>query len=93
MVVEADPVDLEGLETEFLQTRYIVLEAETEREAMRHVQGSDPHLVMLNFHLPRTNVRRLCEKPLPVSIVEKRVKALLGQRAAASSFPPAEAAS
>lgn len=48
MVVEADPVDLEGLETEFLQTGYIVLEAETEREAMRHVKGSDPHLVILN---------------------------------------------
>ena len=123
LVVESDPYTRRTLKR-ILQTWYIVLEAETEREAMRHVQGSDPHLVMLNFHLPRTNVRRLCEKirlrgtsaasespqqgppilllvdsaeslsmaqvhelgandriykPLPVSIVEKRVRSLLAQ--------------
>ena len=125
LVVESDPYTRSTLKR-ILQPGYFVLEAATAREALRHVQDADPHLVLLNVHLPRTNIRRLCAKirrrgapaaseappgppilllansaeslslaqvhalgaedriykPLPVSIVEQRVKALLAQRAA-----------
>ena len=109
-----------------LQAHYVILEAENQRDALRLARESRPNLVMLNFHLPRTNIGKLCAKireeagvgaesgeprvessrlpiilllespetiglsqlralgaddriykPLPVSIVEKRVKDLL----------------
>jgi DNA-binding response OmpR family regulator len=115
-----------------LQARYIILEAENQRDALKLVKESRPNLVILNFHLPRVNIGRLCGrireeaaeeyqtngalpiilvvespdtinkteivsigaddriyKPLPVSIVEKRVKDLLDRRQSWENSLPA----
>jgi hypothetical protein len=45
-----------------LQAHYVILEAENQRDALRLARESKPNLVMLNFHLPRTNIGRLCAK-------------------------------
>jgi len=61
LVVEPDPYIRKTLKR-ILQAWYIVLEAENERETMQHVGHSAPHMVILNSHLPRTNIKKLYEK-------------------------------
>jgi PleD family two-component response regulator len=43
-----------------LESRYQVFEAASRHEANQRVGECVPDLVILDFHLPRTNVRRLC---------------------------------
>jgi FlaA1/EpsC-like NDP-sugar epimerase/DNA-binding NarL/FixJ family response regulator len=45
-----------------LQGRYVILEAENQRDALRLARESRPDLAILNYHLPRTSIGRLCAK-------------------------------
>ncbi len=128
LIIENDSYTRTGLKR-MLQARYMILEAESQRDALKLAGESRPNLVILNYQLPRTNIGRLCAKireeageraesqttvessripiillvdspetmdanqlhalgaderiykPLPVSIVEKRVKELLAKAA------------
>jgi len=45
-----------------LQPRYAIFEAEGETEALQQVHAGHPNLVILDFHLPEVNVRKLCAR-------------------------------
>ncbi|MBI3016215.1 MAG: hypothetical protein HYY65_14395 [Candidatus Tectomicrobia bacterium] len=39
-----------------------VFEAENDRQALLRVKECEPQMVILDFHLPSVNIRRLCQK-------------------------------
>ncbi|MBI3015893.1 MAG: response regulator [Candidatus Tectomicrobia bacterium] len=60
-MVENDPYTRTTLKR-ILQARYQVFEAENDRQALLRVKQCEPHLVILDFHLPSVNIPRLCQK-------------------------------
>lgn len=59
LLVEDDPYTRTTLKR-ILESRYQVFEAASRHEANQRLGECVPDLVILDFHLPRTNVRRLC---------------------------------
>jgi two-component system phosphate regulon response regulator PhoB len=45
-----------------LENSYQVYEVESGRQVARRIKECEPHLIILDYNLPGTNVRRLCEK-------------------------------
>jgi DNA-binding response OmpR family regulator len=61
LIIENDSYTRTALKR-MLQAHYAVLEAEDQHEGLRLAKESEPNLVILNFHLPRTNIERLCTR-------------------------------
>lgn len=61
LLVEDDPYTRTTLKR-ILESRYQVFEAASRHEANQRLGECVPDLVILDFHLPRTNVRRLCTR-------------------------------
>lgn len=45
-----------------LQPRYVIFEAESEREALQQARALHPNLAILGFHFPGVNTKELCAK-------------------------------
>ncbi len=61
LIVESDSYIRTALKR-MLQAHYVILEAENQRDALRLARESKPNLVILNYHLPRVNIGRLCAR-------------------------------
>jgi FlaA1/EpsC-like NDP-sugar epimerase len=61
LLVEHDPYTRTTLKR-ILEGHYHVFEAENRRQALLRMNECRPDLVILDFHLPNTNIRRLCAR-------------------------------
>ena len=61
LIVESDSYTRTALKR-MLQAHYVILEAENQRDALKHAKESRVNLVILNFHLPRANIGKLCAR-------------------------------
>jgi FlaA1/EpsC-like NDP-sugar epimerase/DNA-binding NarL/FixJ family response regulator len=61
LIVENDSYTRTALKR-MLQAHYVILEADNPRDALKHARESRPNLVIVNFHLPRANIGKLCAR-------------------------------
>jgi CheY-like chemotaxis protein len=61
LIVESDSYTRTALKR-MLQAHYVILEAESQHDALKHAKESWVDLVILSFHLPRVSIGRLCAR-------------------------------